>query len=122
MADFDDFLEVIRDTELGVSGLEVHYRRDGLGRDLLWIHSTQLSPEIANGRTWVLPDDATKSDIVRTIFLALQTWVEHELREGFTYRGVQVMDPHADYDRMVETLEEEALEDAKYTERMALYG
>lgn len=53
------------------------------------------------GRTWVLSQHMTDGEVVQTAFLALKTALEHELRERFTYKGVAVMGPHFDIDRLV---------------------
>jgi hypothetical protein len=51
-----------------------------------WLHWT--------GRKWQLSVHMTESEIVGTVFKAWETWFEHELRERFRYKGVQVFDPH----------------------------
>jgi hypothetical protein len=47
-----------------------------------------------SGRKWMLSLHMTESEIVGTVFKAWETWFEHELRERFRYKGVQVFDPH----------------------------
>lgn len=44
----------------------------------------------------------TKSEFVRTCFLAVLQAVEHETRENFRYRGKAVFGPHIDVDALVE--------------------
>lgn len=46
------------------------------------------------GRKWVITPDMPKSDIVRTVFLAVMTWEEHEIRENFRYKGRDIFSPH----------------------------
>lgn len=36
-------------------------------------------------RKWRLSGHMTRSEVVQTVFLAIKTWQEHELREAFLY-------------------------------------
>ncbi len=54
------------------------------------------------GRKWRLSEHMTDGEIVQTAFMAVMAAVEHETREGFTYRGVSVFDPHYDIEKLVE--------------------
>lgn len=54
-----------------------------------------------HGRRWPLSTHMTDGEIVQTVFLALQTAMEHETREQFTYQGVAVFDPHWDISQLV---------------------
>lgn len=53
------------------------------------------------GRKWMLSRHMTDGEIVQTAFLATLTAIEHEVREQFRYKGVAVMDPHYDIDKLV---------------------
>jgi hypothetical protein len=55
-------------------------------------------PSMQEGRKWFVPAYWTKSDVVRTAFKAVTTWVEHEARECFKYKGARVFSPHQDVD------------------------
>ena len=46
------------------------------------------------GRKWYVSPHAVTSEVVRTCFLAVQTAMEHEIRECFRYNGAQVFGPH----------------------------
>lgn len=46
------------------------------------------------GRKWPLSAHMTETEVVCTVFKAWQGWVDHELREKFYYKHVQVFDPH----------------------------
>ena len=46
------------------------------------------------GRVWLIEPDATKEAVIKTAYLAVKQFVEHETAEGFMYRGVRVFDPH----------------------------
>jgi hypothetical protein len=55
-----------------------------------------------NGRWWRLSKHMTAGEIVQTVFKATMTALEHEAREMFLYKGVPVLDPHYDIDKLVE--------------------
>jgi len=59
-------------------------------------------PGVQCGRRWHLPRDAGPSEIVRTAFKAVLTWLEHEAREHFTYREARVFGPHLDVGRLAD--------------------
>lgn len=53
-----------------------------------------------NGRKWRISAHMTKSEIVQTAFKAVMTWVEHEAREKFLYKGAAIFGPHFDVDQL----------------------
>lgn len=57
------------------------------------------------GKRW-LERTASRSDIIRTVFGALLSYEEHEVREFFRYTGQQVFGPHMDLDRLADALGE----------------
>lgn len=46
------------------------------------------------GRQWLVYDTMTDAEIVRTLLLATEAFVRHELYENFTVDGRRVFDPH----------------------------
>jgi len=58
------------------------------------VHSAQ--PQEFLGRHWFIGTQASPGEVVRTALKAVLTWQEHEAREHFKYRGVQVFTPHFD--------------------------
>ena len=68
--------------------------------DEIDIHSG--NPSIQQGRQWHISRSASPSQIVQTAFKAVITWVEHDAREHFLYKGEQVFGPHFDIDRLVD--------------------
>lgn len=56
--------------------------------------------EEQHGRKFFLSEHMTKSELVRTCFMASLAVVEHELREQFKYRGRAVFGPHIDVDAL----------------------
>lgn len=57
------------------------------------------------GRKWLLSTFMTRSEVVQTAFLAVRTWVEHEMREQFTYRSRAVFGPHISIDAVYDIAE-----------------
>lgn len=45
-------------------------------------------------RKWMLSKWMTKSEIVLTAWKAVQSAIEHEAREQFTYKGARIFGPH----------------------------
>ena len=57
---------------------------------------------VCQGRRWELSEHMLPGEIVGTVWLAVQTYVEHELREQFTYKGATVYGPHMNVDKLVD--------------------
>ena len=53
------------------------------------------------GRKWDISQYMTESEIVFTVFKALLTFVEHELRESFEYKGHKIFDPHTSVEALM---------------------
>jgi hypothetical protein len=56
--------------------------------------ATTGESSLMHGRKWHLSEWSTDSEVVQTAWLAVKTWLEHEARERFTYRGRSVFGPH----------------------------
>lgn len=94
---------------------EIRYRhwtwRCWVEGDVVLLQPVWLAPdtetgfaELQRGRAWTIARRMTRSEIVRTAFLAVMTAEEHEIREQFRYRGQAVMTPHFDADQVAEDL------------------
>lgn len=46
------------------------------------------------GRRWIIEEDATEGEVVRTALKAVLTAIEHEARENFAVNGEAIFDPH----------------------------
>lgn len=57
------------------------------------------------GRKWDISTYATESEVVLTAFKAALTFIEHELREGFMYKGKRILDPHIDVNALLDVCE-----------------
>lgn len=56
------------------------------------------------GRKWRLSPHMTPGEVVQTALAATLAAVEHEAREGFTYKGVALFGPHMDVDKLAESM------------------
>ena len=73
--------------------------KDGIGRTYLQIRQETVCNRTGEqyyngGRKWDLSYHMTESEIVFTIWKAVLTFTEHELREKFHYKGKKIFDPH----------------------------
>lgn len=68
-----------------------------------WLSDNQTGEnEYQLGRKWYMPFDKPASEIVSTVFLAVQTWEEHETREQFLYCGESIYSPHLNVGQLME--------------------
>ena len=51
-------------------------------------------------RKWYISSEATKSEIIQTMFKCVLTSVEHEARESFLYKGKPIFGPHFSVDAL----------------------
>jgi hypothetical protein len=56
--------------------------------------------ELQEGRKWFVHNRSTPSEVVRTVFKSVSTWTEHEARESFKFRGIRVLSPHLDLEKL----------------------
>jgi hypothetical protein len=54
-----------------------------------------------NSRKWYLSPYMTDSEVVQTVFLAVKTAEEHELRENFKYKEELIFGPHINVNYLV---------------------
>ena len=53
-------------------------------------------------RKWYVSKYSTKTEVIRTAWLAVQQAVMHEVAESFLYNNVRLFDPHTDYVSLTE--------------------
>ena len=53
-----------------------------------------------NGRPWPISEHMVESEVVQTVFSAIEWWEEHERRESFRYLGQKVFSPHLDLGKL----------------------
>lgn len=58
-------------------------------------------PYNEGGRKWYISEHTTESEIVLTCWKALLTFIEHEARENFLYKGKRILDPHIDVNALL---------------------
>jgi hypothetical protein len=51
-------------------------------------------PALQKARVWLVPEDATESQVVQICFGAALASAEHQVREFFTYGAKRVFGPH----------------------------
>jgi hypothetical protein len=73
------------------------------GEEQPWLQLVDhaLPKAFNSGRKWRLTQHMTVSEVVGTAFAAYKAWLEHEMMESFTYKGVQVFSPHVDIEARV---------------------
>lgn len=84
--------------EVGVDGWRVFLQVRGFEPDS--VTGAAAPPEGRGGRKWLLSPHMTRSEVVATAFKAVLTYVEHEVREAFRYRGRAVFGPHINIDAL----------------------
>jgi hypothetical protein len=57
--------------------------------------------QIQFGGIWYVHPECTFSELVQRVFLAVQQFEEHELRESFFYKGAAIFSPHLDCEALV---------------------
>lgn len=62
-------------------------------------------PYNEGGRKWDLSQHMTESEVVLTAWKAYLTFIEHEAREQFHYKGKKIFDPHIDVNALLEACE-----------------
>lgn len=63
-------------------------------------------PMAWKGRKWYISPHMTRSEIVQTAFMATLAALEHEARENFKFKGVDVLNPHLDLDHLAQVKSE----------------
>lgn len=77
-------------------------------------NNPQGKKELQSCRKWYLSPYSTKSEVVRTVFKAVQAAEEHELCERFRYKGIQPFNPHLDIEDITTLIKEGKIkEDAR---------
>ncbi len=91
---FDDWVLALADFPL----------RDGW---LISLHFNAVDDgrmQLQSTRKWYVSPHSTESELVQTIFKAIITAFEHEVREKFLYRGKPIFGPHFDVNELADRL------------------
>lgn len=68
------------------------WRKNAYGEDFDWGYGGQE----------IVPRDATNGAIVKRVLVCALSFAEHEIREGFEYKGIKVVSPHLNLEKLVE--------------------
>lgn len=75
----------------------------GLDGDRFWLQLAYLvDREPFKGRKWMLSHYMLDDEIVKTVWLAFEVAVKHELLEGFRFGGERVFNPHTPFTKFIE--------------------
>lgn len=84
---------------------DIHYSWNGSDNYIQLLIPDEKAPKgYWYGRKWRISFHMTPSEIIQTVFLAIQTAEEHETREKFLYKGVAVLGPHWDLNEFAENI------------------
>lgn len=101
---YSEMLEVIGQCDYPDLRAELHIEHPDMGNGGSYSLS-MLHKDGMRSRKWRLSTHMTRSELVQTVFLAIKTWEEHELREAFLYRGKAIFGPHLDAEVLVQIAE-----------------
>lgn len=75
------------------------------GGDNGWLLQAKaiVDSELHGGGKYYISPHSTKDEVVKKCLLAAIQFVEHEVREGFTYKGLAIFNPHASLDSLCYT-------------------
>lgn len=82
--------------------LVIRFGEDGVSTYVMQLVDLNMDPSFNTGRKWRISPHMTTSEIVGTAWKAYMTWLEHEARESFLYRGRAVYGPHLDVEALWE--------------------
>lgn len=72
----------------------------------IWIQVQFMADgKLQSCRKWRISKYMTKSEVVQTAFAAVLAANEHEVREEFHYRGVNIFGPHFDVDHLITAID-----------------
>ena len=80
------------------------------------IYSSPVTKEEWKGRKWYLSPYSTDDEIVKTVYLAFEVAVKHEILEGFKVDGLPIFNPHVDFEALLKVCKLETTREQHYTE------
>jgi len=60
-----------------------------------------------HGRKWYLSDHMTADEIIKTVFIAFKSAVEHEIMEAFKVDGKILFNPHTNFEELLKVSDKE---------------
>ena len=64
-----------------------------------------------HGRKWYLSDFMTEDEVIKTLFVAFKSVVEHEIMEGFKVDDTVLFNPHTSYTELLKVSDKEVQRD-----------
>ena len=102
------FSKLIDAIDAEVFGTEFRARL-GFDSDVFWVQLTYtIDNAVFRCRKWRLSPHMLDDEIVKTIWLAFEVAVKHELLEGFRFNGERVFNPHTPFTKFIEASRTEA--------------
>ena len=93
---FEELTEIVRQCHYPNVRINAH---NSDGRWYLQVTMTDFdSDRVEYGRKWYVSCHSCRNEVVQTCFKAILTFMEHEVREQFTYKGSKIFGPHYDVD------------------------
>jgi hypothetical protein len=75
----------------------------GFDSDVFWLQLRfMIDIDVHRGRKWRVSPYMLDDEIVKTVWLAFEVAVKHELLEGFRFSGELVFNPHTPFSKFVE--------------------
>lgn len=101
--------EILEDVEAPPYQLHAVEKKGGF----VFLYANLWRPDVETGvHGWgqgspqVITEDMSDDSIVKRCFVAARDYGEHEIREGFTYKGRRVLGPHVPLDKLWKVLDD----------------
>lgn len=111
MLTHEDIMDTLRDIKISIFGqellvcLDIKTLLDGTPVYLLQIKSevfdhAEGKKVLHGGGKYYISQYSTKGEIVQKVFMACRQFINHELREVFTYKERAIFNPHLSLDEL----------------------
>lgn len=131
MLTFQDVKTLLDETSCEIFGYEFKFFLGDQGENKWYLQvgmlcedSDNTGPQVYKGGKFYVSPHSTRDEVVKKVLLACLTFLEHEAREGFTWRGRRIFGPHisleALYSVAEETTSREELESPREAEKNSL--
>lgn len=109
--DYKELEQIVSDLEVGWANHKFEIRIGEHEGGRWWMQVTAMLPNVYDpsgpalpqhgGKAYVSPH-STHDEVVKKALGLCLGFVEHEMREGFLYKGVRVFDPHVTIEALAE--------------------
>jgi hypothetical protein len=104
-------LEHVQASVLGCD-LFFYVKPDPFNKTIAWVQPSAVTLDSVGGgtaeftgREYKVDGTMTDDEVLHTLYIAYKVYAEHELMEGFKFRGVSVFSPHYRVDDLVKLWE-----------------